>query len=74
MSNPTPLSEPLLSEPQAAKILNVSIRTLQAWRCADKGPAFIRVGRAIRYRRSDLELYLQASTVQPSQPPRPHLS
>ncbi len=65
MSNVSTLPEPLLSEPQAARILNVSIRTLQAWRCAAKGPPFIRVGRAIRYRRSDLEQYLKDSTVQP---------
>lgn len=60
--------EPLLVEVQAAKLLNVSIRTLQAWRCRGMGPAFIRVGRAIRYRHSDLISWLQSNRVTPSVP------
>src|SRR4051794_38724568 len=44
----------LLTEVQAADFLNLSVRTLQAWRIKIAGPRFVRAGRAIRYRRSDL--------------------
>ena len=35
-------------------MLGVAIATLQAWRRVGKPPAFIRLGRAVRYRLSDL--------------------
>lgn len=53
----------LLNEVQAADFLKMSIRTLQAWRCRGEGPAFVRAGRAIRYRRSDLIRWIEANSV-----------
>ena len=53
----------LLTEVQAAEVLNLSIRTLQAWRTKRSGPAFVRAGRAIRYRRRDLYAWMDANTV-----------
>ncbi|HAU28676.1 MAG TPA: DNA-binding protein [Rhodospirillaceae bacterium] len=45
----------LLTEKEAAQLLGLSIRTLQAWRYRKEGPPFIKMsGRAIRYQRSDL--------------------
>jgi hypothetical protein len=58
-SNP----DPLLTEVQAADFLGLSIRTLQAWRTKVCGPAFVRAGRAVRYRRSDLMRWIEANTV-----------
>jgi phage terminase Nu1 subunit (DNA packaging protein) len=55
----------LLTEVAAAKLLKLSVRTLQAWRCRSMGPAFVRVGRAIRYRYSDLIAWLRSNTVNP---------
>lgn len=61
---PTELySEALLAEVQAAKLLNLSVRTLQAWRAKHSGPAFVRAGRAIRYCRRDLQIWINANTV-----------
>lgn len=57
--------EALLNEVAAADLLQLSIRTLQAWRCKSMGPAFVRAGRAIRYRRSDLKSWTTANTVSP---------
>jgi DNA-binding transcriptional MerR regulator len=54
--------EVLLNEVQAAKILNLSTRTLQAWRSQGNGPAFVRAGRAIRYRGRDLLEWIDANT------------
>lgn len=53
----------LLMEVHAAKLLNLSVRTLQAWRLRGDGPAFVRAGRAIRYRRSDLIAWINENTV-----------
>jgi excisionase family DNA binding protein len=53
----------LVTEVQTAELLNISIRTLQAWRIKLAGPRFVRVGRAIRYRRSDLIAWIEANTV-----------
>jgi hypothetical protein len=53
----------LLTEGQAALLLNLSIRTLQAWRCRHSGPAYVRAGRTIRYRRCDLVEWISANVV-----------
>ena len=53
----------LLTERQAAAILNLSIRTLQAWRTNRHGPSFVRAGRAVRYRRRDLYAWTDLNTV-----------
>lgn len=55
----------LLNEVEASDILRVSTRTLQAWRCRGTGPSFVKVGRSIRYRRSDLTMWTQGNTVHP---------
>jgi len=47
-------AERLLDESAAARILNLSPRTLQAWRQSGEGPAFCRFGSAVRYSHADL--------------------
>lgn len=62
MSQPSATSgkpEPLLTEIQAAEFLNLSTRTLQAWRIKGGGPCFLKLGRAIRYRQADLNGWLE---------------
>ena len=56
----------LITEVDAADFLKLSTRTLQSWRSDRVGPAFIRVGRAIRYRRADLLSWISANIVVPS--------
>jgi hypothetical protein len=56
----------LLTEAEASEFLKLSVRTLQAWRIRVAGPAFVQVGRAIRYRRRDLIVWIEANTVSPS--------
>ena len=57
----------LLTEAQAADYLKLSIRTLQAWRIRSVGPAFVRAGRAVRYRRYDLLVWIKQQTVRSAQ-------
>ena len=39
----------LFDEKQLAKLLNVSIKTVQYWRSKGVGPEYIKFGRAVRY-------------------------
>jgi excisionase family DNA binding protein len=52
----------LLTEDEAAESLRISVRTLQAWRLKAAGPPFVRVGRAIRYRRGDIQAWIRLNT------------
>jgi DNA-binding transcriptional MerR regulator len=52
----------LLTEAQTADFLNVSVRTLQAWRVRGGGPPFVCAGRARRYRRRDLLEWMDSNT------------
>jgi hypothetical protein len=59
----------LLTEAQAAKMLNFSVRALQAWRYYEKGPEYVRVsGRGVRYTRQALIDWIIKNTVKPSGP------
>ena len=50
----------LLSEREAADLLNLSVRTLQAWRLNGRGPSFTRLGSAVRYSSDDLDGFIRA--------------
>jgi hypothetical protein len=65
-------NEPLVPERKAADWLGLSVKTLQSWRCnragrRREGPPFVRVGRAIRYRPSDIEAFIRANVVAPEE-------
>jgi excisionase family DNA binding protein len=49
----------LLNEKEAARFLSMSYRTLQSWRSAGEGPSYLKLGRSIRYRRSDLLTWIE---------------
>jgi excisionase family DNA binding protein len=53
------MAEELLTQQQLADELQVSLRTLERWRQDGTGPAYIRVGRSPRYRRSDIDAWLE---------------
>jgi hypothetical protein len=55
----------LLSTPQAAKFLNVSIAFLERDRWAGARVPFVKIGsRAVRYRLDDLEAYINSNRQQ----------
>lgn len=56
------------TEEQLAEALQVSVKTLQDWRYRGRGPAYIRVGGAVRYRASDVAAWLDEHTVHPGEP------
>lgn len=51
----------LLTTREAAEMLNVKETTLEQWRWNGRGPRFVKLGRLVRYRQTDLEAFMQAS-------------
>ena len=52
------VSSPLLTPQEAAELLRSKDRTLERWRHAGGGPPFVKIGRRVVYRLSDLEAWL----------------
>jgi excisionase family DNA binding protein len=52
-----------LTEHEVAARLGLSVATLRAWRLKRKGPRFVRFGRAVRYLQTDLDRFVEASSV-----------
>jgi predicted DNA-binding transcriptional regulator AlpA len=51
----------LVDQKTAAKLLSLSVRTLERHRVAGTGPRFARLGRLIRYRQNDLEEWIDSN-------------
>lgn len=58
----------LLTTHEAAPYLGVKSSTLCHWRWEKTGPRYLKVGRAVRYRKEDLDAWLAAQQVEPNQP------
>ncbi len=54
--------EKLLTGREAAAILNLSEQTLRIHRIKGGGVKYVKVGRLVRYRQTDIEAYLNART------------
>ena len=56
----TSLSRRLLHAHEAARLLGLKPQTLAAWRHYGRHPdlVFVRVGRSVRYRQSDVEAFI----------------
>ena len=59
-NSPSLADDRLYTEREAARFLNLSHRTLQDWRVTGRGPAFIRLESAVRYRAADLLAFVNA--------------
>lgn len=57
-----PAVRQLLNNDEAADELGISRRTLPVWRVQGKGPKFIKIGKLVRYERSELDAWMQANT------------
>lgn len=62
----------LLNERELAELLGISQWTIRGWRRMGHGPAFVRLGpkrqrrpRQVRYRRADVDAYLERQLVKP---------
>jgi excisionase family DNA binding protein len=59
-------TERAMVETEAASLLGLSVKTLRAWRCHGRGPRFVKLGRAVRYLRSDVDEFIRKNTVSTS--------
>ena len=59
-----PITSDLLDESQAAQYCHLPKKTLQAWRSAriENQPPFVKLGRRVFYRPSDLDGWIKANT------------
>jgi excisionase family DNA binding protein len=49
----------LLTTKEAAKYLGLSVSTLNKLRLTGEGPAYFKLGRSVRYRLSDLDIWVE---------------
>ncbi|QIG91839.1 helix-turn-helix transcriptional regulator [Bradyrhizobium sp. 6(2017)] len=54
-------TETYLTPREAAEYLRSSTSTLAKARLTKRGPTFVRIGRAVRYRKSDIDAWMSAS-------------
>ena len=54
---------PLMRSDAVAEYLGVQIPALEKWRQLGTGPAYVKVGRLVRYRKSALDAWLTERTV-----------
>jgi hypothetical protein len=57
----TDATERPITEMDAAGRLGLKVATLRAWRHQGRGPAYVRLGRAVRYLPSDLNEFLRSN-------------
>jgi hypothetical protein len=60
-SHTTVEPDELLTEAEAARLRRQSIRTLQAERLRGDGCSFVKLGRSVRYRRSDVVQFIESN-------------
>jgi len=54
----------LLTTEQLAELLGIRPNTIEGWRLKGQGPRFCKLGRSIRYRRSDVEDWINDNIYQ----------
>jgi predicted site-specific integrase-resolvase len=57
----TNISEPLVTEGEAAGMLRVSLTSLRRWRREGGGPVYRKMGRTVRYRPDDLSDFVASA-------------
>jgi hypothetical protein len=62
----------LNSPPQAAEKLLTTTHSLERWRTAGTGPAFIKIGRRVAYTDEDLDAFIAANRRERTGERRPH--
>jgi hypothetical protein len=61
----TSVISPLLTESDAARYLSMSAAFLRQGRMHGRGPAYVRMGRAVRYALADLDEWLSERRIVP---------
>ena len=56
----------LLDASETAKLLRQKPQTLATWRCENRGPEYVKIGRSVFYRRSAVSAWLAGQIVRPT--------
>lgn len=56
----------LLTDQQVAEEYGLNVNTLRDWRWRNRVLPYVKFGNAVRYRRADIEAYLDEHTVEPT--------
>jgi predicted DNA-binding transcriptional regulator AlpA len=51
--------ETLLNEHDVARVTGLSVASVRRWRLLGRGPRFLKIGAAVRYRLEDLQAWLE---------------
>jgi len=52
------MTDKLMNQKEVKEITGLADSTLEQWRLKGKGPKFIKLGRLVRYRTSDVQSYI----------------
>jgi hypothetical protein len=55
----------LITEEELAVAIDVKVNTLQVWRSHGEGPDFVKLGKTVFYRMSDLRIWVQKNCHKP---------
>ncbi len=58
--------EELLDAVEVARLLRQKPQTLAGWRCDGRGPEYVKIGRAVYYRRAAISQWLAGQIVRPN--------
>lgn len=61
MNNHTSNLNQLFTTAQAAEFLGIKKNTLEIWRVQGKSPAFLKIGKNVRYEKSELMAFIESS-------------
>ena len=61
----------LYEEGRVAKALRCNVKTLQAWRMRGCGPQYLKIGRLVRYRGSDIARWMETRLMCSTSSPLP---
>jgi len=56
-----PVTEQLMTVDEVAELLQIPKSTLYYWRYQRQGPPAVRIGRALRYRKTDINAFVECS-------------
>ncbi|UCE07462.1 MAG: helix-turn-helix domain-containing protein [bacterium] len=59
------ISKEMLNDLEAARLLGLRPQTLRNWRHKQRGPSYIKLGRRVVYKLSDLSEYLTKHRINP---------
>lgn len=58
------IDDPMLTTNQTSALTGIAKGTLEYWRWEKRGPSFLKLGRAVRYRKSEVIAWMNSGAVQ----------